>query len=82
MIGGNANEANPKQFDDFLAQRICLALRLVNTAIYFDNKLFFRTVEVNDECTDGILTPEFSSLKLSVAYSLPKNIFTRRSFFP
>ena len=76
------NESNTQRFDDFLAQRIGFALSLVNTAIYFDNKPFFRTVEINHKRADGILTPEFSPLKLSVAQSPPKNSFTRRMFFP
>ena len=56
----------------FGAGCVVFSLLVVDVAIDFDDEASIVAVEVSDETTDGVLSPDFQSTQLAVAYAMPE----------
>lgn len=63
-------------FKHRLPPRIVFLLRLVNWAIYFNNKTWLTGVEIDDETVNAVLATKFDA-QLPMAQTLPKRIFSK-----
>ena len=67
LFSSHTNNPNAKRLDDFLSESIGFLLTFMNQAVNLNHKAFIRAIEINHECANWILPPEFAPIKLSIA---------------
>lgn len=61
LFGSDSYKANTECFNSLLPILVVFTLFVVNLAIDFHDKPFFRAEKINDKCADGYLPPESSA---------------------